>query len=335
MSTFKKFLVYLPAFLAAFLFSCAGMITYDPPEKEEEIIVTEAQDATKVHQHKVVQEKVVHKAKETTAQDHAEHVIYKPGQKLQKRDIEDERLREELKDLEMTSKSGRIEGLLGVQPVSPDTEPKLAVQPVTVDDEPKKSTAHSPKYWMGELVRGNERFLQDKLTNFNLESVKLAAKQAAKATNRGIAHEDEGRAQVALLLPSHMQLNPELVFDQKQGAFFQIRSVSNVLGASQVASIEHAIRHQGVKLVVILDQEPKINLAIHKGESLDLDWVIEEQVEANRMPASDSNVKKSDDALVLKLKSRSRIIREAIERGELEVVRATYHTQNGGRVDFE
>lgn len=298
--------VYLPGFVAVFLFACASSpVAVQPVGPDVE---------PKAHAKEVDPSKV-----------RVKH--------------EDAQLIAKVKELEEASRSQRFRDVWGVQPVGPDVEPKayepsvlpvtevpkgiepakVAVQPVGPDVEPKVR-ALTPNETFAELVRGNERFVQDHLQNFNAQSFR----------SRALASDPVHKPQVAILLPSYAQVNPELVFDQKLGSIYSIRAISNVLGAAQVASIEYAVKHMGVQLVVILDQEPKLLQTHAKGESLDLDWVLEQGKDENRYPASESQGK---DVLINQLVQRSRIIREASEQGKVKVIRGVYRTESG-RIEF-
>lgn len=48
---------------------------------------------------------------------------------------------------------------------------------------------------------------------------------------------------------------PELIFDQGLGSLFVVRVAGNVLDAITLGSIEYAVEHLGVKLIVILGHE--------------------------------------------------------------------------------
>lgn len=60
---------------------------------------------------------------------------------------------------------------------------------------------------------------------------------------------------VVILSCSDSRVPPELIFDQGLGDIFEIRNAGNVLNKHVIGSIEYAIMHCGVKLVVIMGHQ--------------------------------------------------------------------------------
>ena len=60
---------------------------------------------------------------------------------------------------------------------------------------------------------------------------------------------------VVILSCSDSRVPPELIFDQGLGDIFEIRNAGNVLDEHVIGSIEYAIMHLGVKLVVIMGHQ--------------------------------------------------------------------------------
>lgn len=60
---------------------------------------------------------------------------------------------------------------------------------------------------------------------------------------------------VAILSCSDSRVPPELVFDQGLGDIFEIRNAGNVLDEHVIGSIEYAVMHCGVKLIVIMGHQ--------------------------------------------------------------------------------
>ena len=57
---------------------------------------------------------------------------------------------------------------------------------------------------------------------------------------------------VVILSCSDSRVPPELIFDQGLGDIFEIRNAGNVLDEHVIGSIEYAVMHCGVKLIVIM-----------------------------------------------------------------------------------
>jgi carbonic anhydrase len=63
----------------------------------------------------------------------------------------------------------------------------------------------------------------------------------------------DGQKPFAVILGcSDSRVAPEIIFDQGAGELFVVRVAGNVVESSQLGSIEYAVEHLGVKLVVVL-----------------------------------------------------------------------------------
>lgn len=60
---------------------------------------------------------------------------------------------------------------------------------------------------------------------------------------------------VVILSCSDSRVPPELIFDQGLGDIFEIRNAGNVLDDHVIGSIEYAVMHCGVKLIVIMGHQ--------------------------------------------------------------------------------
>ncbi len=60
---------------------------------------------------------------------------------------------------------------------------------------------------------------------------------------------------VIILSCSDSRVPPELIFDQGLGDIFEIRNAGNVLNPHVIGSIEYAVMHCGVKLIVIMGHQ--------------------------------------------------------------------------------
>lgn len=59
----------------------------------------------------------------------------------------------------------------------------------------------------------------------------------------------------AIICCSDSRVSPELVFDQGLGDLFVIRTAGNVIGPIEIGSVEYAVEHLDVKLVVVMGHE--------------------------------------------------------------------------------
>ena len=60
---------------------------------------------------------------------------------------------------------------------------------------------------------------------------------------------------VAVLGSADSRVSPELIFDQGQGDLFVVRVAGNIVGSGELASIEYAVEHLGVRLVMVLGHD--------------------------------------------------------------------------------
>lgn len=59
----------------------------------------------------------------------------------------------------------------------------------------------------------------------------------------------------AIVCCSDSRVPPELIFDQGLGDIFVIRTAGNIIGGLELGSLEYAVEHLGVKLVMIMGHE--------------------------------------------------------------------------------
>lgn len=94
-----------------------------------------------------------------------------------------------------------------------------------------------------KLIQGNERFVSFKLKH--PDSDKKRRNEMLKGQHPF----------VVILSCSDSRVPPELIFDQGLGDIFEIRNAGNVLDEHVIGSIEYAVMHCGVKLIVIMGHQ--------------------------------------------------------------------------------
>ncbi len=235
---------------------------------------------------------------------------------------------------ELVSAPAPIKGRdLASQALVAQTSAELSTKPIPVNPiVPLDTSVSTPEGAFSNLIRGNERFSGGNARN--------GGRRAQKAST-------------VILSCSDAQVSPESVFDQASGEIVSIQVPGHVLGSAQVAAIEHAILHLGVKLVVVmghescgavklaLDAKPKVSSG-----STDLDWLVGAirpnlKLEQGRTLASVSPsdpkirqpVMSNVDAVTEQLMVRSRVISRGVSEGKVKIVRSVYSTDSG-RVDF-
>ena len=142
----------------------------------------------------------------------------------------------------------------------------------------------------------------------------------------------------AILSCSDSRVPPEIIFDQGLGDLFEIRNAGNVLDNHVIGSIEYAIVHCGVKLVVIMGHEDcgavKASLA-HNKESKYIESITSAINPAIKMSEGTKNnlptqVAKNNAILIAKeLIKDDPIISDYVKNKGVKIIPALYHMDSG------
>lgn len=200
----------------------------------------------------------------------------------------------------------------------------------------KAHTGVAPEKALGWLKNGNQRFLRGTLRKDG-----QSPKDIAKLSTGQAPH-------TIILSCSDSRVPPEVVFDQKLGEVFVIRVAGEALDSSAIGSMEYAVEHLGARLLVVMGHSscgavkaalgtldgsdagsPSLNALVHDihpriasfKRSIASKDVVDESWANARGAAHD-------------LLSRSKILQEKVNSGELVVKTALYHL-NHGTVDFD
>lgn len=197
----------------------------------------------------------------------------------------------------------------------------------------------SPEKALVWMKNGNIRFTMNKMRNDGV-------------THHDIERLSKGQKPHAIVLScSDSRVPPELVFDQKLGEIFTVRSAGESPDESQIASIEYAIEHLGSRLIVVLGHTScgavKAALETPKGKSAgskSLDSLIANiqhrfehdgrelaSTTGHHTPSvglhdeSFSNVR----GVVSDLLIKSEIIKHAVETKKVKIVNGLYRLNDG------
>ncbi|HEX5667623.1 MAG TPA: carbonic anhydrase, partial [Chitinophagaceae bacterium] len=99
---------------------------------------------------------------------------------------------------------------------------------------------------------------------------------------------------VVIVSCSDSRVPPELVFDQGIGDVFSIRTAGNVIGDYELGSIEYAVEHLGVKLVMVMGHENcgALDAYVHRSTERHHNHIqnlidyIDDEVEEKQLPDS-------------------------------------------------
>jgi carbonic anhydrase len=132
---------------------------------------------------------------------------------------------------------------------------------------------------------------------------------------------------------------PELTFDAGLGELFVIRVAGNVANTCSIASIEYAVAHLGVKLIVVLGHQNcgAVTAALGGGDNgYNLNHLlghITPAIHASQDKEVNNVVRVNAHLTCKQLISRSAIIADAVENNDLRLFPAFYNLNNG-KVDF-
>ena len=179
---------------------------------------------------------------------------------------------------------------------------------------------------LARLNDGNERYVADRLDGVLQDSVR---RQAVVG----------GQSPYAIILScADSRVVPELVFDAGIGELFVIRVAGNVANTSSVASIEYAVAHLGVKLIVVLGHQGcgAVGAALAGGDNgYNLNHLLSHlQPALHACPEGDVDavVRENATQTAKSMVSRSSILREAVQ-GDLTISPAWYVLETG-KVEF-
>jgi len=196
-------------------------------------------------------------------------------------------------------------------------------------DAAEPTTSVSGDEALKKLTDGNARFVSGKRESLD------AAKRRAEVAK-------EQKPFAVIVSCSDSRVPPELVFDQGLGDIFVIRTAGEVLDSAAIGSIEYAVEHVGVRLIVVLGHQrcgavaAAVSGAQDTGQIVHLIKAIQpavEEVKGKPGDALDNAVHAQALDVVKKLQTTDPIISESFQSGKLSIV-GGYYSLDSGKVDF-
>lgn len=187
-------------------------------------------------------------------------------------------------------------------------------------------TGTDAKTALQNLVDGNKRYAELKAAHPNQDGERRA--EVAK-----------GQHPFAVIITcSDSRVPPEVLFDRGLGDLFVIRTAGNIVDDIGLGSIEYAVEHLGVKLVVVLGHERcgAVDAAVKGGEAEghidDLIKALHTAVEEAKNLAGDlldnavnTNVRNT----VKMLKANEPVLKKLVKEQKVEIVAARYDLDDG------
>ena len=148
---------------------------------------------------------------------------------------------------------------------------------------------------------------------------------------------------VIILSCSDSRVPPELIFDQGLGDIFEIRNAGNVLNPHVIGSIEYAVMHCGVKLIVIMGHQDcgAINATLSGVSETKYIKALEDSIQPavekcilNKIEVNSDNVVKAHVMQdIEELMEQDHALVEYMKKHDVKIVPAYYHLDSG-KVEF-
>lgn len=247
----------------------------------------------------------------------------------EKRDAEseDEKADESEKSEEKSADENSNSGESKKETEKRTSEEKKSDKKPDLKTSEKDQKTESAAIWT-DLMNGNKRFMAGKHTAVNYSAARVSLAKGQKPLTIVLGCADS-------------RVPPEFVFDKNLGELFVVRDAGNIADEVSLGSIEYAVEHLHAKVLVILGHESCSAVAATvSGEKMptkNLRAIVESIAPAFEDSKScviggkinlscvELNVKHSSENVV----EKSPIIKEAVEKGELTIIRAVYKLETG------
>lgn len=178
------------------------------------------------------------------------------------------------------------------------------------------------------LEKGNARFVAGHLSTMSPAGIAASRRKVA-----------QGQKPFAIIVGcSDSRVGPEVIFDQKVGDIFVIRTAGEVVDAVALGSIEYAVAHLGSPLIVVLGHErcgavaAAVAGAKEPGHIATVLKAIQPAVQATKgQPgdAVDNAVRAHALDVAEQLQSAGPILKRAVQGGKLQIIAARYDLDSG------
>ena len=178
------------------------------------------------------------------------------------------------------------------------------------------------------LDQGNDRFVAGRVSETTPASITEIRRKVAQV-----------QKPFAIIVGcSDSRVGPEVLFDQKIGDIFVIRTAGEVVDSIGLGSIEYAVAHLGVPLIVVLGHErcgavsAAVSGAKERGHIATVLKAIKPAVNMSKGQPGDpveNAVRAQALDVAAHLKAAGPILKEAVRSGKLKVIAARYDLDSG------
>lgn len=243
----------------------------------------------------------------------------------------------------MSTEQMKVEIKKNEESTPPPAVAEMAPTTTTIPPAPVVETPHlptltgvEPEKAYGWLKNGNTRFVKGFIRKDG---------QSKKDIERLATGQ---KPHTVVLSCSDSRVPPEIVFDQKLGEIFVVRTAGEALDSMAIGSIEYAVEHLGARLILVIGHTScgavKAAIATMDGKSTGsyhIDQIvknIQPRIKSALHDKSAPNVKEESwanaQAVGKELLERSLILFHYAKAGQLQIKTALYNLESG-KVDFE
>lgn len=184
--------------------------------------------------------------------------------------------------------------------------------------------AETPQAAFKRLQAGNKRFVDEKLLH-------------PDRTHERRESLTESQSPFAVIVTcSDSRVVPEVIFDEGLGDLFVIRVAGNVIGSTELESVQYAVDHLNPSIVVVMGHERCGAVdAVVQGDIEDFPAIakyIEPSVKKARKGNAKDVLKRSIELNALNMRAQlfqSPIVMKHVRSGSIDIVGAYYNLQSG------
>jgi carbonic anhydrase len=184
-------------------------------------------------------------------------------------------------------------------------------------------TTLSPEAALQQLIDGNRRFAEGRMTSFDEDLIVLKAKTVEKQ-----------EPFAAVLSCADSRVPVELIFDQSIGHLFVTRVAGNIATSAMIASLEYGVAVLGTKAIIVLGHancgavKASIEAKAVPGQISALYPYIRPAVD-QAGPDLDAAIKANAKIQAALLRQSSPVLAEHIKQNQLKIVAGYYDLVSG------
>ena len=268
-------------------------------------------------------EKKIEKASEKATDDGGPQIVLKPKKGHQPLLVE-----------KAKAKSGEPVVQTDANETTENSAPPETAEKVAPHENAKKVQGVDPTQALKWLQNGNKRFVKGYLRKDG-------------ESKKDILALSKGQSPHAIVLScSDSRVPPELVFDQKLGEIFVVRTAGESLDPNVIASIEYAVEHLGPRLLIVMGHSScgAIKASVDTLDGKDagspaLNHLVADiqprlkEITSHTSPGLVDEANANSSGIVADLIRRSALLKQAVDEGRL-VIKTALYEMNSGEVKF-